>query len=86
MATKTARRPFECYNCGREGKKLKVDGGTQRRRVARSQGRVTRVVAHVECGNCGNEWWSSHPDAIARAKSHDENRDRRHGRAKGSDE
>jgi len=72
------KRPFACYECG-ETKRLKVASGTNERRRANRDGVMKkRRVASVECRNCGNEWWSAHPTAVALADKRDKSRERFH--------
>lgn len=71
-------RHLQCYDCG-ETKRLKVSSGTSERRRATRDGRnVTRVVANVECSNCGNEWKSAHPEAIEKSRKRDASRNKYH--------
>ena len=81
MARRQApKRPLSCYNCGEE-KRLRVSGATQERKLTNRDGsKAVRRVANVECKNCGQEWLSRHPDALALADKHDLNRKRRHSR------
>lgn len=82
-------RPLTCYGklpdgstCG-EQKRLRITGSSQQLRLGNRDGSMsTRRVATVECKNCGNEWQSRHPDALAATDKHDLMRERRHGRQK----
>lgn len=79
---KQPNRPLTCYHCG-ETKRLRITGATGERRLGNRDGSLTtRRVANIECKNCGQEWLSRHPDALALSDKHDLARDRRHGRQK----
>ena len=58
-ATKPTR-PLTCHGCGSFGDILTV-AGAGNTRVVKGKKRRTQ---HVRCRACGNEWNSTHPDAL----------------------
>jgi hypothetical protein len=82
------RQPLHCHRCKKSyadnytdadarkfaARGLRIERGGQRRRM---DWRV-RTVVNVTCPN-GHEWWSRHPEAIARSRKRD-----KRARAKGA--
>lgn len=67
---KHGTRKFACHTHGTPGEDLTVERGQQRRSIRGEQ----RTVVNVICphgGAGGHEWWSTHPDAIARSRAQD---------------
>lgn len=81
--------PLYCHRCAKDYRQhytdddarrfaargLRIERGGQRRRMDWE----TRTVANVTCPN-GHEWWSRHPQAIARSRKRDKRAQAKAGR------
>lgn len=73
------RNPFRCYKCGSDNIRVSNDVVRRRRYTRKAGGSVSKEMVGCDCKNCGRQWYSNHPDAIAASRKQDRNLARRHG-------
>ena len=77
-----ALRCYKCFRIGLPGNNLRIGNDiVMRKRARRGDDGPAKKHEHVaiDCRSCGNQWYSSHPDALAAARQSDRNINRRHG-------
>ncbi len=74
-------RCYVCMRANRRGDKLRVSNDVVYRRRFRRGDEDSHRYAHVaiDCLTCGHQWYSMHPDAVAKSHKLDENLARHHG-------